>query len=79
MLVFFADDGEHLVGQPFGQAGLGKHHADHDRAKDEEHGRIHEILESNAGTSYQKKGLGGSKGDTGYTDWHHLENPPGGG
>ena len=54
------DDGEHLVGDPPGQAGLGEHHADDHRAEDEQDRRIHEILEGHRRFADEKQGLQGA-------------------
>ncbi len=70
-------DHEHLEGQAFGDADLGEYRADDQGSENEEHRRIHEILERICCRPDKKQGLDDPDGDTGHADGQHLENPPG--
>ncbi len=70
---------QHLVGQAPGEAGLCENHADHNGSENEEHGRIHEVLEGHLGRPHQEKYLESPDEQAGDADGHHLEDPPGAG
>jgi hypothetical protein len=72
----FPHDGEHLVGEPAGQSGLGEDHADDQGREDEEHRRVHEVLESLACRPDHEEDLEHADGQAGHPDGDHLEDPP---
>ncbi len=73
---FFADNGEHLVGNTFGKPCLGENHTNDNGTKDKENGRIHEILECHLRITNHKECLEKTDSETGDTNRHHLKNPP---
>jgi hypothetical protein len=56
-MLVFPHDGQHFVGQPFGQPGFGENQADDDGTENEHDRRVHEILEGHLGRPDQKQGL----------------------
>ena len=46
---------QHLVGEAFGEPGLGEDHADDDRSEDEPHRRVEELLEGQLGSRNRRR------------------------
>ncbi len=72
-----ARKGQHHVGRPLGDAGLGQGHADHQGGRHEPDGGIHEVGERLPGRPDEKQRLQGADGHGGHADGNHLGRPPG--